>query len=89
MKTITLKRDYVDNRFERIGVERQYNANNYPQAKHDYMNSCELCCVKGMGGALKCASCSIRAAFLDNASIFWNKLSDEEKAFVREEKELR
>ena len=89
MKTITIKPEYVDHKFERIGVTRQYDANNFVQAKHDYMRSCELCCTRGIGGALKCSTCPIRGAFLDNSNIFWNKLSDTDKAFVQEERDLR
>ena len=88
MKSYTVKPEYADHRFEQIGVERQYNANTYAQAKHDFMHSCELCCTKGNCGALKCTTCPIRGAFLDNARIFWNKLSDEEKDWVQKEKEL-
>lgn len=89
MKTITIKSEYSDRKFERIGVTRQYDANNFVQAKHDFMRSCELCCTTGVGGAMKCASCPIRSAFLDNGNIFWNKLSDTDKAFVQEERDLR
>lgn len=89
MRGYAVKPEYVDHRFERIGVERQHNANTYAQAKHDYMHSCELCCTRGACGALRCVSCQIRGAFLENANVFGKHLSEEEKDWIQGERELR
>ena len=80
--------DRADNRFERVGVELQMNANSWQTAKQEYEHCCMLCCVKGCG-AVQCAHCKIREAMLVNAEqIFWKKLSEEDKAWVKREKEL-
>lgn len=81
--------DYSDNRFERMGVEQQMDANSWTAAKQAYENACMLCCTTGCG-AIQCAHCKIREAMLVNAEqIFWKKLSDADKAWVEREKELR
>lgn len=78
---------YADNRFMKIGVDMQMNANNYWTAKNMFERSCMLCCTKGVG-AVECAVCPIREAFLTNASIFWPKMPKQEKEWVEQEKEL-
>ena len=88
MKAYYTSRDYADNRFQRLGVEKQMNANSYWAAKAAYIRSCELCCSTGCCGAVKCAGCPIRGAFLDNAGIFWEKLQKQEKEFVQKERDL-
>ena len=35
-------------RFEQIGVDRQYDANNINEATREFQNSCNRCCSKGM-----------------------------------------
>ena len=81
-------KSYADTRFQRIGAEKQMNANDYETAKNSFQYSCELCCTKGHCGAVQCVQCPIRGAFLTNASIFWNDLSKQEKDWVLKEKEL-
>ena len=82
-------RDYKDNRFEQKGVELQMNANNWWQAKRSYIYSCMLCCTTGVGGAMKCAQCPIRAAMLNNAMIFRKRMPKQELEWVEQERELR
>ena len=44
-------------RFEQIGVDRQYNANNAYEADKLFNKSCTQCCTKGM--QLNCDKCNI------------------------------
>ena len=88
MKGTTDIRSYADNRFQSIGLNLQMNANDYSTAKERFETSCLLCCTKGHCGAADCVQCPIRGAFLDNAGIFWNKISEEERDWVRKEKAL-
>lgn len=82
-------KDYADERFEKTGVIMQMNANSFDVAKERYNQCCLLCCTKECG-AVKCASCKIREAFLANAKlIFWSKLSKQDKEWVNSEEELR
>lgn len=78
---------YADRRFMDAGVEMQMNANNYWSAKNSFERSCQLCCTKGVG-AIKCATCPIREAFLTNARIFWPKIPKQERRYVEKEREL-
>lgn len=80
--------DYSDNRFERMGVEQQMDANSWTAAKQAYENACMLCCTKGCG-AMQCAHCKIREAMLTNARIFRKKLTEDDKEWVEKERELR
>ena len=80
--------DYSDNRFERMGVEQQMDANSWAEAKQAYENACMLCCTKGCG-AMQCAHCKIREAMLTNARIFRRKLTEDDKEWVEKERELR
>lgn len=81
--------DYADERFERMGVEQQMDANSWASAKQAYENACMLCCTRGCG-AVQCAHCKIREAMLVNGEqIFWKRLSEQEKDWIRKEKELR
>ena len=80
--------DYSDNRFERMGVEQQMDANSWAAAKQAYENACMLCCTKGCG-AMQCAHCKIREAMLTNARIFRRKLTEDDKEWVERERELR
>lgn len=82
-------KDYADNRFEKTGVVMQMNANSWEAAKDKYNECCLLCCTREVG-AVKCASCAIREAFLTNAKVlFWNKMSKADKEWVNSEEELR
>ena len=80
-------RSYADNRFMDIGVMQQMDANSWREAKTRYENSCALCCTKGVG-AVQCAHCRIRNAMLSNATIFRHKLTEQDKKWVRKEREL-
>ena len=80
--------DYSDNRFERMGVEQQMDANSWTAAKQAFENACMLCCTKGCG-AMQCAHCKIREAMLTNARIFRRKLTEDDKEWVEKERELR
>lgn len=81
-------KEYADDRFEKTGVVKQMDANSYEAAKERYTDCCLLCCTKQVG-ALKCAECKIRQAFLTNAKvIFWNRISKAEKEWVNSEEEL-
>ena len=44
-------------RFEQIGIDRQYNANNVNEAEKFFKKSCTHCCTKGM--QLQCDHCNI------------------------------
>lgn len=44
-------------KFEAIGVSRQYNAKNKREANRQFSNSCEHCCSKGI--LLECDRCAI------------------------------
>ena len=80
---------FADNRFEKAGVILQMNANSWDAAKDKFNETCLLCCTKDVG-AVKCAGCKIREAFLVNAEIiFRSKLSEVDKEWIKEEKELR
>ena len=82
-------RIFADNRFEKAGVVLQMNANSWDAAKDKFNETCLLCCTKDVG-AVKCAGCKIREAFLVNAEIiFRSKLSEVDKELIKEEKELR
>ena len=83
-----LNTDYSDNRFERMGVEQQMDANSWTAAKQAFENACMLCCTKGCG-AIQCAHCKIRDAMLENAMIFRKKLTEDDKEWVEKERELR
>lgn len=80
--------DYSDNRFERMGVEQQMDANSWTAAKQAFENACMLCCTKGCG-AVQCAHCKIRDAMLANVMIFRKKLTEDDKEWVKKEQELR
>lgn len=80
--------DYNDNRFERMGVEQQMDANSWAAAKQAFENACMLCCTKGCS-AMQCAHCKIREAMLANARIFRRKLTEDDKEWVENERELR
>ena len=79
--------NYADNRFARKGVDLQMNANSFRRARRSFDYSCMLCCRKNVG-AIQCASCPIREAFLENGKIFAEKLSDDDKLYLKEEREL-
>lgn len=80
---------YADNRFEKTGVVMQMDANSFEAAKERYNQCCLLCCTKE-AGALKCANCKIREAFLTNCElIFWVRIPKADKEWIMEEKELR
>lgn len=44
-------------KFETIGVNYQYDANNKQEANNAFMHSCKCCCEKGM--RLECSRCAI------------------------------
>lgn len=44
-------------RFERIGINYQYEANNIKEANKAFQHSCDCCCNKGM--RLDCDRCAI------------------------------
>lgn len=44
-------------KFEQIGVNHQYNANNIKEANKAFQYSCDCCCNKGMH--LDCDRCAI------------------------------
>ena len=80
---------YANNRFMERGVELQMGCFTYWYAKKQYMHSCMICCSQGKGGATKCATCPIRAAFLANCEVFDNRIPKEEKEnFIQREKDL-
>lgn len=80
--------NYADTRFEKMGVHMQMDANSWEAAKSQYEKCCLLCCTKEVG-AMQCASCKIREAFLLNAElIFRSKLTTEDRDWVKKEKEL-
>ncbi len=82
-------KNFADDRFEKTGVVMQMNANSWESAREKYNECCLLCCTKEVG-AVKCAGCKIREAFLSNAKlIFWSKLSKQDKEWVDSEEELR
>lgn len=68
------------------GVELQFNANSWWDSKRNYLYSCMLCCTRG--GTMKCETCPIRGAMLENARIFEKKMPVQEKEWVKKEKEL-
>lgn len=78
---------YGEHRFYRMGTDMQNGATNYWTAKHRFERSCMLCCTKSVG-ALECAVCPIREAFLANASAFWKGIPKQEKEWIQAEKEL-
>lgn len=81
-------KNYADNRFEKTGVHMQMDANSWETAKEKYEQCCLLCCTKEVG-AIKCAGCKIREAFLLNAElIFQSKLTAEDRDWIKKEKEL-
>ena len=89
MESLFGLQNYADNRFEKTGVHMQMDANSWEEAKEKYEQCCLLCCTKEVG-AMKCAGCKIREAFLINAElIFQSKLTKSDKEWIREEKELR
>lgn len=77
---------YPDNRFAKMGVEQQMDANSWQEAKAAYINACMLCCTKHCA-ALRCHLCPIREAMLENAKIFRKKLTAEDKEWIENEKE--
>lgn len=44
-------------RFEQIGIDRQYNANNAYEAEKLFKTSCTRCCTNGI--QLSCDKCNI------------------------------
>lgn len=44
-------------KFERIGINYQYEANNIKEANKAFQHSCDCCCNKGM--RLDCDHCAI------------------------------
>lgn len=44
-------------KFERIGINYQYEANNIKEANKAFQHSCDCCCNKGM--RLDCDRCAI------------------------------
>lgn len=44
-------------KFEQIGVNRQYDADNIKESNTAFARSCECCCSKGM--KLDCTQCAI------------------------------
>jgi len=82
-------KEYADTRFEKIGVNMQMDANSWETAKERYNQCCLLCCTKEVG-AMQCAGCKIREAFLVNAElIFRSKLTEQDRKWLKTEKELR
>lgn len=79
--------NYGQNRFAQKGVELQMNAINYWKAKKSYSYSCMLCCSHGVG-AIECAHCPIREAFLTNCEIFKDYIPKSEEDFIQKEREL-
>lgn len=47
-------------KFEQVGVNYQYDANNTYEANKAFKHSCNCCCSKGI--QLKCDKCSIAVA---------------------------
>ena len=89
MESLFGLQNYADNRFEKTGVHMQMDANSWEVAKEKYEQCCLLCCTKEVG-AMKCAGCKIREAFLINAElIFQSKLTKSDKEWIQKEKELR
>lgn len=81
--------NYADTRFEKTGVIMQMDANSWESAKERYNQCCLLCCTQEVG-AVKCANCKIRNAFLMNAElIFKGRLTPQDKEWVKAERELR
>ena len=81
--------DYADERFEKFGVEQQMNANSWQAAKQAFEHACMLCCIRGCG-AVQCTHCKIREAMLVNGEqVFHKKLTEQEKEWIKKEKELR
>ena len=83
-----MMRSYADNRFMEKGVQLQNIAQSFHEAQRNYNNSCMLCCTKGVG-AVVCAHCPIRDAFLCNADLFFrSELTKDDKRYVEKEREL-
>lgn len=81
-------KNFADARFEKIGVTLQMNANSWEAAKEQYNQCCLLCCTREVG-AVKCACCKIREAFLVNAEVvFRNKINRDDREWIQSEKEL-
>ena len=44
-------------KFEQVGVNRQYDANNIQEANKSFQHSCDCCCAKGIH--IDCDRCAI------------------------------
>lgn len=61
-------------KFETIGVNFQYNANNTEQANRSFQYSCDCCCNKGM--RIDCDRCAIAHAHSLVAAYFADKANE-------------
>lgn len=64
--------------FERIGVNRQYEANNIEEANKSFAHSCECCCTKGK--YIDCDRCAIAFTYNLICAYFNDEIQQKENA---------
>lgn len=62
-------------KFERIGVNYQYDADSIEEANKSFEHSCECCCTKGI--RLDCDRCAIAVAHNHVVAYFSDKKAKE------------